>query len=90
MAYWAPDGFNDLKWAYMIRMDVRRDTLTRATVEELSMIVNRSPAPVLRHVLHGRVRRGDAAPVDETPLCLGRHLCSTGGDAGAMREQRPA
>jgi hypothetical protein len=73
-----------------MRMDVRLDALTRATVEELAPIGNRSPAPVLRHVLHGRVRRGDAAPVDETPPSLGRHLCITGGDTGAMREQRPA
>jgi hypothetical protein len=56
MAYRAPDGFNDLKWTYMVRIDVRRDTLTRAKVEELAMIVNHSPAPGLRHVLHGRVR----------------------------------
>jgi hypothetical protein len=74
----------------MIRLDVCRATLTRAKVEELAMIVNRSPAPVLWHVLHGGVRRGDAAPANEAPPSVGRHLCITGGDAGAMREQGPA
>jgi hypothetical protein len=68
-----------------IRTDVRLETLTGATVEELAIIVNRPRAPVLRQVMRWGVRRGYAAPVDEAPPSLKRHLFITGGDAGAMR-----
>ena len=68
-----------------IRLEVRLETLTRATVEELAIIFNRSRAPVLRQVMRWGVRRGYAAPVDDAPPSLVRHLFITGGDAGAMR-----
>ena len=68
-----------------IRMAVRLDTLTRATVKELAIIFNCSRAPVLRQVMRWGVRRGQAAPVDEAPPSFVRDLFITGGDGGAMR-----
>lgn len=73
-----------------IRLDVRLDTLTRATVEELAIIFNRSRTPVLWQVMRWGVRRGQATPVDEPPPNFVRHLFITGGYAGAMREHRQA